>query len=96
MGGAGVGETKREREPLYSSPRPLASFPIDGSTATVVLIVGNTLFLANCGDSAGERVGMCTCSVKVYLFVVAAECWVLAGSNHNNSDYSRIVVSMMK
>ena len=29
------------------------SFPRDGSTATVLLLVGNTLFAANCGDSAG-------------------------------------------
>lgn len=32
-----------------------ASFPVDGSTATVVLIVGTKLFVANCGDSAGDR-----------------------------------------
>lgn len=31
-----------------------ASFPMDGSTATVLLRVGNKLFIANCGDSAGE------------------------------------------
>lgn len=30
------------------------SFPRDGSTATVLLLVGSTLFAANCGDSAGE------------------------------------------
>lgn len=29
------------------------SLPVDGSTATVVLMVGAKLFLANCGDSAG-------------------------------------------
>lgn len=33
-----------------------ASFPVDGSTATVVLIVGTKLFVANCGDSAGDDV----------------------------------------
>lgn len=32
-----------------------ARFPRDGSTATVLLIVGNKLFAANCGDSAGEQ-----------------------------------------
>lgn len=30
-----------------------ASFPRDGSTATVLLLVGKKLFAANCGDSAG-------------------------------------------
>lgn len=34
-----------------------ASFPVDGSTATVVLIVGTKLFVANCGDSAGDGDG---------------------------------------
>eukprot|EP00752_Nemacystus_decipiens_P004214 g3851.t1 len=29
------------------------SFPRDGSTATVLLLVGNKLFTANCGDSSG-------------------------------------------
>ncbi|CAN0282397.1 unnamed protein product [Ectocarpus fasciculatus] len=29
-------------------------FPRDGSTATVLLLVGNKLFAANCGDSAGR------------------------------------------
>lgn len=51
-----MGDTKREREPGFSSPRPIASFPIDGSTATVVLIVGDKLYLANCGDSAGKQI----------------------------------------
>jgi len=32
-------------------------FPRDGSTATVVLLVGNKLFAANCGDSAGALSG---------------------------------------
>lgn len=32
-------------------------FPRDGSTATVVLLVGNKLFAANCGDSTGELSG---------------------------------------
>ncbi|CAM9673265.1 unnamed protein product [Scytosiphon promiscuus] len=35
-------------------PREEAPFPKDGSTATVVLLVGDKMFSANCGDSAGE------------------------------------------
>ncbi|CAM9740598.1 unnamed protein product [Ascophyllum nodosum] len=42
---------KRARKGLPVSTAP--SFPRAGSTATVLLIVGNKVFVANCGDSAG-------------------------------------------
>ena len=44
---------KRARKGLPVSTAP--SFPRAGSTATVLLIVGNKVFVANCGDSAGEE-----------------------------------------
>lgn len=48
-GTTGKGEPTKKRVGFAS-----ASFPMDGSTATVLLRVGNKLFVANCGDSAGE------------------------------------------
>lgn len=30
-------------------------FPRDGSTATILLVVRDKLFVANCGDSEGDR-----------------------------------------
>lgn len=40
-----------------SAPCRSTGFPRDGSTATVLLLVGNKLFVANCGDSAGKTGG---------------------------------------
>lgn len=48
------GETKSEGNANRGIP-PTTAFPYDGSTATVVLVVGNKVYVANCGDSAGKR-----------------------------------------